>query len=119
MPDYGLNSSIAPISVEELANRLADSSAPLQLIDVREPAELAIAKIEGFINLPLSQYKHWAEQVPMQFDLHTETIVLCHHGVRSAHMCDWLQQQGFTHVKNVMGGIEAYAIKVDPTIPRY
>jgi rhodanese-related sulfurtransferase len=119
MSNDSLNSPIAHISVEELASRIANEPDQLQLIDVREPEELAIAQLEGFINLPLSQYGEWAEQIHVRFDPSAETIVLCHHGVRSAQMCYWLQQQGFTHVKNVTGGIEAYAITVDATIPRY
>ncbi|MDW8452067.1 MAG: hypothetical protein RML39_01250 [Oscillatoriaceae cyanobacterium SKYGB_i_bin93] len=46
-------------------------------------------------------------------------MVLCHHGIRSAYMCKWLSQQGFTNVKNVVGGIDAYALAVDPKVPRY
>ncbi|MEO0377612.1 MAG: rhodanese-related sulfurtransferase, partial [Cyanobacteria bacterium P01_A01_bin.17] len=42
-----------------------------------------------------------------------------HHGLRSAQMCQWLMRQGFTDVKNVAGGIDAYTRKVDPTLPRY
>jgi rhodanese-related sulfurtransferase len=110
------------ISVSELADRIAKSNQPLsnlQLIDVREPEELAIAHLEGFINLPLSQFGEWSNNIYSQFDPEVETIVLCHHGMRSAQMCSWLHQQGFTHVRNVVGGIEAYAATVDPTIPRY
>lgn len=106
------------ISVEELAARMSQPQL-LQLIDVREPAELAIASLPGFINLPLSQYAEWSEQIQVQFDPEQETLVLCHHGIRSAQMCHWLQQQGFTQVKNITGGIEAYAVMVDPSLPRY
>ncbi len=48
-----------------------------------------------------------------------ETLVLCHHGIRSAQMCQWLVDQGFTNVKNIMGGIDAYSILVDPSVPQY
>lgn len=114
-----LNQPIPPISVTELAQRMAEASDNLQLIDVREPEELAIAQITGFTNLPLSQFAKWSGQIQSQFDPHAETIVLCHHGVRSAQMCQWLQHQGFTQVKNVTGGIEAYAVLVDDSVPRY
>lgn len=111
---------LAQISVEELARRLqADNRDTLQLIDVREPSELEIASLENFINLPLSQFPEWAGQIPTRFDPHTETLVLCHHGIRSGQMCQWLIQQGFTNVKNIAGGIDAYSILVDRTIPRY
>lgn len=109
---------IAQITVTELADRMVQPEA-VQLIDVREPEEVAIASIDGFVNLPLSQASVWSEQIQVQFDPTVETLVLCHHGMRSAQMCLWLQQQGFSHVKNIVGGIEAYAIAVDPTVPRY
>jgi rhodanese-related sulfurtransferase len=44
---------------------------------------------------------------------------MCHHGMRSAQMCQWLTQQGFTNVKNIVGGIDAYSVGVDSSIPRY
>lgn len=107
------------ITVEELAQRLSSDDATVQLVDVREPQELDIAQIEGFVNFPLSQFDEWAKQIPSRFDPHTETLVLCHHGVRSAQMCQWLIAQGFTNVKNVAGGIDAYSQLVDPSIPVY
>jgi rhodanese-related sulfurtransferase len=108
------------ISVEELAQRLnSDVVDKLQLIDVREPEEVAIARIEGFEVLPLSQFADWADSIQTRFDPHGETLVMCHHGIRSAQMCEWLSRQGFTCVKNVAGGIDAYSVLVDPSIPRY
>ncbi|MDI9639014.1 rhodanese-like domain-containing protein [Geitlerinema splendidum] len=115
----GLNSSISQISVEELAVHLASSPDNLQLIDVREPEEIAIAHVPGFVTLPLSQYSQWSEEIHQRFDKDAETIVMCHHGVRSAQMCQWLQNQGFTQVKNLAGGIDAYSLLVDPAVPRY
>jgi rhodanese-related sulfurtransferase len=114
-----MNQSISQISVTELAERMQQTALPLQLIDVREPEEVATAQIQGFVNLPLSQFAEWSGQIQTQFDPDTETLVLCHHGVRSAQMCQWLQGQGFTQLKNIVGGIEAYALRVDPTVPRY
>lgn len=120
MASQFFNQPLPQISVEELAQRLQSGAREeLQLVDVREPEEVAIACIEGFDILPLSQFADWAEQIPTRFDPHVETLVMCHHGVRSAQMCQWLSHQGFTNVKNVAGGIDAYSILVDPTIPRY
>jgi rhodanese-related sulfurtransferase len=107
------------IDVTSLADILVTKPATVQLIDVREPQELALAEIAGFTNLPLSQFSVWETQIHSQFEADQETIVLCHHGMRSAQMCQWLSGQGFTHVKNVVGGIDAYSLKVDPTVPRY
>lgn len=112
--------AIAQISVEELAQRLNDGNIEgVQLIDVRERQEVAIAHLPGFDILPLSQFDQWAAQIQTRFDPHTETLVLCHHGVRSAQMCQWLALQGFTDVKNITGGIHTYAILVDDSIPQY
>ncbi|HEY9816814.1 MAG TPA: rhodanese-like domain-containing protein [Candidatus Obscuribacterales bacterium] len=117
--------ALPQISVEDFAEYLAQRQdhpgvvAPLQLLDVREPQEVAIAHLEGFMNLPLSQFADWSDQVLTQLDPDTETIVMCHHGIRSAQMCQWLAHQGYTNVKNLAGGIAAYAIRVDPSVPQY
>ncbi|MDA0266650.1 MAG: rhodanese-like domain-containing protein [Cyanobacteria bacterium] len=107
------------IDVNALAEVLSAKPSVVQLIDVREPQELALAAIAGFTNLPLSQFSAWQDQIHSQFEADQETIVLCHHGMRSAQMCQWLSGQGFTQVKNVVGGIDAYSAKVDPAVPRY
>lgn len=117
MFNQSLFGSIPEISVEALAERLA-CPTPLQLLDVREPQEVAIAHLSRFENLPLSKFP-WADQTERRLDPHVETIVLCHHGIRSAQACQWLLHQGFTAVKNVSGGIDAYSLKVDPSVPRY
>lgn len=111
---------ISTISVEELARRMAtEEISNLQLIDVREPGEVTIAAVKGFQVLPLSEHATWANQIHDRFNAHQETIVMCHHGMRSAQMCQWLISQGFTNVKNLIGGIDAYCLNVDPSIPRY
>ncbi len=119
MVHQSFSQPISQISVEELAQRLLESPEGLQLIDVREERELAIAHLEGFENLPLSEFAEWSDQIPSRFDPNTETLVLCHHGSRSAQMCQWLVNQGFTNVKNIAGGIDAYSLLVDPSIPQY
>lgn len=107
------------IDVQTLELMMQAPPQPLQLIDVREPWEVATAAITGFENLPLSQSENWVSTIRTRFDPTVETIVLCHHGMRSAQMCQWLQSQGFLQVKNVQGGIDAYSALVDPSIPRY
>ncbi|TBR62004.1 rhodanese-related sulfurtransferase [Westiellopsis prolifica IICB1] len=110
---------ITQISVEELAQHLSKGESNIQLVDVREPQEVAIAHIEGFVNFPLSQFAEWGNEIHTHLDPHAETLVLCHHGIRSAQMCQWLVNQGFTNVKNISGGIDAYSMLVDPSIPVY
>ncbi|MEM1251365.1 MAG: rhodanese-like domain-containing protein [Cyanobacteria bacterium P01_H01_bin.21] len=108
---------VEEISAPDFAQRLAEDE--LQLVDVREPEEVAIAHLPNFTYLPLSQYADWAEQIFTQLDPSLETIVMCHHGMRSAQMCQWLQRQGFERTKNLSGGIDAYSRLVDNTVPRY
>jgi rhodanese-related sulfurtransferase len=108
------------ITVEELDRRLTGPTAgKLQLVDVREPYEIELAAIAGFEVFPLSKFAEWSDQIVDRLDRDTETLVLCHHGVRSAQMCHWLIGEGFTNVKNIVGGIDAYSMLVDRTIPRY
>ncbi|MBF2017102.1 MAG: rhodanese-related sulfurtransferase [Richelia sp. RM2_1_2] len=110
---------INQIAVEELAQRLSSDECSIQLVDVREPQEVRTASIDGFINLPLSQFADWSNDIQTHLDPDKETLVLCHHGVRSAQMCQWLTSQGFTNVKNIAGGIDAYSILVDHSVPQY
>lgn len=112
--------AIQQVTAEAFAQRMANATPDeIQLIDVREPQEAAIAHLPGFTLLPLSQSEQWTQTVPTQLDPHKETYVLCHHGMRSAQMCQWLMAQGFTQVHNIQGGIEAYSVIVDSSIPRY
>ena len=113
---YGIV-GVEEISAPDFAQRLAEGE--LQLVDVREPEEVAIAHLSNFIYLPLSKYADWAEQIFTHLDPSLETIVMCHHGMRSAQMCQWLQRQGFERTKNLSGGIDAYSRLVDNTVPRY
>ncbi len=114
-----MNPPIAEISVDTLSQLLAEPNETRQFVDVREPEELALAKVEGFTNLPLSQYGEWSNDIHIRLDSDKETLVLCHHGMRSAQMCQWLMTQGFTNVKNISGGIDAYSVVVDSSVPRY
>ncbi|MEM9136362.1 MAG: rhodanese-like domain-containing protein [Cyanobacteria bacterium P01_F01_bin.42] len=110
---------IPEIDVQSLQQKLEANDPTLQFIDVREPQELEIASISGFQSFPLSQYASWEQTIGEQLDPHAETYVLCHHGIRSAQMCGWLLQHGFTFVMNVAGGIDAYSIRVDESLSRY
>ena len=112
-------SSIPEIDVEQLAVLLAESDPALQLIDVRERNEVAIAEIPNFDVYPLSEFEQWSEPLLTNLKPEAETIVMCHHGMRSAQLCQWLLARGFTDVKNVRGGIDAYSYLIDSNINRY
>ncbi|MCD9559098.1 hypothetical protein HAX54_016830 [Datura stramonium] len=109
------------IQVNEIHVRLQDPSflEEAQLIDVREPEEVAQASLPGFQVLPLRQFGSWGPEITTKFDPQKDTYVLCHHGTRSLQVAKWLQTQGFRKVFNVAGGIHEYAVKVDPSIPTY
>lgn len=111
--------SIPEIDVNQLAILLAESDAGLQLIDVRERREVAIAQIEGFDIYPLSEFEQWSDQILTELKPEAKTIIICHHGMRSAQLCQWLSMRGFSQVQNVMGGIDAYSRLIDSTVNRY
>lgn len=111
--------SYEEISVTDLKERLDSGLSGAQLVDVRELSELAASRLEGAVNLPLSQFQVWSGRLEEYLDPTLETLVLCHHGMRSAQMCSYLLQRGFENVKNVSGGIDAYALHADPRVPRY
>jgi len=103
------------ISATELSRRLADASSAPLLLDVREPWEFALCHIDGATSMPMGS-------VPArvgELDPDAEIVVVCHHGMRSAHVCMFLERQGFSRVTNLTGGVAAWADEVDPAMPRY
>ena len=102
------------ITVRDLKNRL-DKGDKLFLLDVREPHEYSLAKIEGSVLIPLGTLPNSLDQL----DNNAEIIAYCHRGMRSADAVGFLLQQGFSNVKNLIGGIEAWAVEIDPAVPRY
>lgn len=112
-------SELAEIDVNRLAVLLAESAPELQLIDVRERNEVAIARISDFEIYPLSEFEQWSDKILNQLQPEATTVVMCHHGMRSAQLCQWLSLRGFNNVYNVRGGIDAYSRLVDTTVNRY
>ena len=106
------------ISGSDLVQQLAQTP-DLQILDVREWWEVERAKLPNCLHLPLSEFAHWSVQIRELLDPHQPVVVVCHHGVRSAQVCAWLLEQGYAQVANLAGGLEAYALQVDPTFPRY
>jgi rhodanese-related sulfurtransferase len=102
------------ITVQELKQRL-DRGEPIALVDVREPWEYAKARIEGAILIPLATLPHSLDKL----DRNAEIVCYCHHGMRSADATTFLLQQGFKNVKNLVGGIDAWSVHIDPAVPRY
>jgi rhodanese-related sulfurtransferase len=102
------------ISVEDVAKRLRDEPS-FVLLDVREPDERATATVEGSRWIPMREIPQRISELDRQAPI----AVICHHGGRSERVAAFLLAQGFTDVANVDGGIDAYALRVDPSLARY
>ncbi len=103
-----------PITPSELSERLAGGEE-LSLLDVREMEELSIAKLDGALHIPMGD-------IPArigELDPAKPVVCICHHGVRSASVAGFLEAQDFERVYNLTGGIDGWAIEVDPAIARY
>ena len=101
------------LSPEQLKTLL--DQGKIRLLDVRQPEELEIARIEGATHIPLNELPaRLAELDPQQ-----PIAALCHHGVRSEMAGRLLERNGFTQVAHLSGGIDAWSQAVDPGIPRY
>jgi rhodanese-related sulfurtransferase len=109
-----------PLSAQQLKQRL-DAGETLQLVDVREAMELELARlVEPVIHLPLSESERWIGALREQLDPEGDVVVFCHAGVRSWQFGCWLMEaQGFPRVWNLQGGIDAWSVEVDPSVPRY
>jgi rhodanese-related sulfurtransferase len=106
---------ITPEQLAEMKDDAVQPSPHVTLIDVREPWEHQIANIEGAQLLPLGQIYEWAATL----DKNADYVIMCHHGGRSAMACQVLASMGFKRLNNLAGGIESWAICVDPNVPRY
>lgn len=107
---------VPEITVQE-AKRLLDSPQPPRLIDVREADEWETCRIEGAELMPLSE---WPAIVVANLSEPAQPILLqCHHGGRSARAAEFLLRSGFTNVTNLAGGIDAWSVVIDPSVPRY
>jgi monothiol glutaredoxin len=104
---------VRQITAGELKTML-DSGAPLELWDVRTPAERNAARIEGARLLDQQGAEHIED-----LDRGTLLVFHCHHGFRSQAAAQHFVAKGFTNVCNVVGGIEAWSVTVDPKVPRY
>ena len=106
--------AIRTIRPTELQDRIACGDLPV-ILDVREPEEVALAPFPHATHIPMGD-------VPArlaELDPDRETVVVCHHGIRSAQVASYLVQMGFERVANLVGGIEAWSCEVDPRVPRY
>ena len=106
--------TVHEVSVQELKRRL-DAGEKFQLLDVREPWEVAIARLPSSIHIPLGQLP--ARLGELQTD--SDIIVMCKSGGRSRRATEMLTARGFGRAANLTGGIEAWADEIDTTLPSY
>ena len=102
------------MTVHDLKDHL-DRGDKIFLLDVREPHEYSMAKIEGSVLIPLGTLPTSLDQL----NPNDEIVALCHRGMRSADAVNFLLQQGFSNVKNLIGGIDSWSVQIDPKVPRY
>ena len=95
---------------------LQKAGSEFLLLDVREPWEFETARIDGAKNIPMGDVPARANQ---ELDPDAHIVVVCHHGVRSLTVTNWLRQQGFEKVQSMRGGIDGWARTVDPKVPLY
>lgn len=107
------------LTATELGAWLAGGDEPPLLLDVREPWETALAHIApgraASLDVPMMQIPQRLGEIERT----RPVVCICHHGMRSAQVVAFLQQQGYPAVYNLTGGIDAWSRDVDPAVPRY
>jgi adenylyltransferase/sulfurtransferase len=101
--------------ITPLALASALRTRQIALVDVREPYEWSIGHLPGARLVPLNSLPQAVESL----DRDAELVVYCHHGMRSDMAAEWLREQGFERVRNLIGGIDRWSLEVDPSIRRY
>jgi rhodanese-related sulfurtransferase len=104
-------SNLTPTEIHEVLTTRAD----IVLIDVREPAEYALAHIHGATLIPMQSLPQTLDTLPLD----REIILYCHHGMRSEMAGNFLLSRGFARVSHMLGGIERWTDDVDPSVPKY
>ena len=96
-------------------DRLQKADGTCVLLDVRQPEEVRTACVKGAVLIPMMEIPNRLAEL----DRAKEIIVMCHHGMRAQQVADFLARSGYPKVASVTGGIDAWAVEVDPKIPRY
>ena len=109
-----LSTRVASVNVYELQKLFGGHEPPL-LLDVRELDEWQLCRIQGARHIPMSQMQARYGEL----DTACETVVYCHHGIRSQSVAEFLVGKGFSKVASLTGGIDAWSALIDPTVPRY
>jgi len=111
-----LSDAVLPLEVTVAELKLMhDAGRAFVLLDVREPDELAIARIAWAKHIPMGAVADRVTELPPGANI----IVMCHAGVRSDRVARYLRERGFTSVANLAGGIDAWSAQIDPSVPVY
>jgi len=102
------------IKPEDLRRKI-EAKETFVLLDVRRPDEVAIAVLPDATHIPIEEI----EERVGELDAHAETVVYCHHGVRSLSVTVYLRNHGFRNVTSLAGGIDLWSQRIDPSVPRY
>jgi len=105
---------VQEITPQELKARLDENDRPV-LVDVRDDWETKLCRLPDAVHIPMEEFELRTEELNPADDI----VVYCHHGVRSAAVADYLRQLGFTRVRNLSGGLDAWARTIEPTMRRY
>ena len=97
--------------------QLLDEQADFVLLDCREQDEYETARIDGSMLIPMSELVERVTELEPLSEKHI--VVHCHHGGRSLRVTNWRRAQGFQQTQNMTGGIDAWSLEVDSTVPRY
>ncbi len=104
------------LSVEDV-QALRASGAPFLLLDCREPDEHSTASLPGALLIPMREISERLATLEPHRD--GRIVVHCHHGGRSLRVTQFLRQRGFARTQNMAGGIDAWSLRIDPSVPRY
>jgi rhodanese-related sulfurtransferase len=102
------------ISAQDLKARLDGGKAPT-LLDVRQDWETKLCRLENAVHIPIEEIELRTDELNSA----DEIVVYCHQGVRSAAVAEYLRSLGFGNVKNLAGGLDAWARSIDPSMRRY
>jgi len=105
------------ITAVEVKRRM-DAGETLFLVDVRQPEEYQICHIEGSELIPMNTIPAAVQDLEAKAD-EGLLIVFCHHGMRSLNVTNWLRGQGISECASMIGGIEAWSLEIDRSVPRY
>ena len=101
------------VDVQETQRLLRDT--PATIVDVREAFEIGICRIDGSVHIPMNSIPQRIDELPQTNPL----LVQCHHGGRSMQVVNFLRHHGFDNAINVAGGIDAWAVEIEPGMQRY